>query len=172
MGVVIMITMKKKIVSGSLVVLAALSLAGCANNSATPANKASHPQAAKVAQSSSKKAINSSQAKVVSQSQSSVDQNAAVASTASVSTRASYAAQSNNANQQGTVVNKFIKASGVNGQGMQYMVSQPNEKGNYQVEVRDSNGDPNIAHLDGIYQFNPETNQVQTMNPVTGQYEK
>ncbi|EEW52830.1 hypothetical protein [Limosilactobacillus antri] len=161
-----MITMKKKIVSGSLVALVALGLAGCANNSAAPSSKVNHPQTAKVAQSSSKKA-SSSDAQAASQKA------AVSASSVSANTHTSYAAQPNsNVDQQGAVVNQFVKASGVNGQGMRYTVSQqPNSKGNYQVEVRDSNGDPNIAHLDGIYQFNPETNQVQTMNPVSGQYE-
>ncbi|MGM9891384.1 hypothetical protein [Limosilactobacillus sp.] len=172
-----MFTMKKKIVSGSLVALMALGLAGCANNASAPASKVnSHPQTSKVAQSSNKKAststsVSTSSTSTTASSQSS-SQNSAVANT-----KASYAAQTSNANTTNTarddqVVNQFIKASGVKeNSASQYVVSQTNTKGNYQVEVRDSQGDPNVSHLDGLYRFNPATNQVQEMNPVTGQFE-
>ena len=128
--------MKKKIISGSLVALMALGLAGCANNSAAPSSKVNHPQTTKLAQSSSKKAANSSSAKAASE-------------------------------------NRAVQPSGVdNARGTQYMISPANAQGEYQVEVRDSNGDPNISHLDGMYKFNPATNQVQKANRVTGEYEK
>lgn len=161
-----MFTMKKKIVSGSLVALMALGLAGCANNDAAPASKVrSHPQTTKVTQPSNKKASSTSKvATAKSNSQ---------ANAASATTKASYAAQTNSSNQQNErVVNQFIKASGVkDNSASQYMVSQTSNKGSYQVEVRDSQGDPNVSHLDGLYRFNPATNQVQQMNPVTGQFE-
>lgn len=160
-----MFTMKKKIISGSLVALMALGLAGCASNNAAPASKvSSHPQTTKVSQTSNKKASSSSiQAATESSS----------SSQASTKTQASYAAQSNNtSNQDEQVVNQFVKASGVKeSKDTQYIVSQTNNKDNYQVEVRDSQGDPNISHLDGLYHFNPATNEVQQMNPVTGQFE-
>lgn len=160
-----MFTMKKKIISGSLVALMALGLAGCANNSAAPASKvSSHPQTTKVSQPSSKKA-SSTNSQAASQS----------SSQASAKTQASYAAQSSSTNsnaQNDQVVNQFVKASGVKeNKNTQYMVSQTGNKDNYQVEVRDSQGDPNVSHLDGLYRFNPATNQVQQMNPVTGQFE-
>lgn len=166
MEVVIMFTMKKKIVSGSLVALMALGLAGCVNNDAAPASKvSSHPQTTKVTQPSNKKASSTSKvATAKSNSQ---------ANAASATTKASYAAQTNSSDQQNErVVNQFIKASGVkDNSASQYMVSQTSNKGSYQVEVRDSQGDPNVSHLDGLYRFNPATNQVQQMNPVTGQFE-
>ena len=173
-----MITMKKKIISGSLVALMALGLAGCANNSAAPSSKVNHPQTTKLAQSSSKKAANSSSAKAVSENravQPSVASATSNSQVASVNTKASYAGQANaytNA-PESDIVNQFIKASGVdNARGTQYMISPANAQGEYQVEVRDSNGDPNISHLDGMYKFNPATNQVQKANRVTGEYEK
>lgn len=160
-----MFTMKKKIISGSLVALMALGLAGCASNNAAPASKvSSHPQTTKVSQTSNKKASSSSvQAATESSS----------GSQASAKTQASYSAQSNStSNQDEQVVNQFVKASGVKeSKDAQYIVSQTNNKDNYQVEVRDSQGDPNISHLDGLYHFNPATNEVQQMNPVTGQFE-
>ena len=168
-----MITMKKKIISGSLVALVALGLAGCANNSAAPSSKVNHPQAAKVAQSSSKKAVSEDGA--VQSTTASVSSQSANTQTASVNTKASYAGQTNayNNDPDAAVVNQFIKASGVdNARGTQYMISQANSQGEYQVEVRDSNGDPNISHLDGLYKFNPATNQVQKANRITGEYEK
>ena len=173
-----MITMKKKIISGSLVALMALGLAGCANNSAAPSSKVNHPQTTKLAQSSSKKAANSSSAKAVSENravQPSVASATSNSQVASVNTKASYAGQANayTNDPESDIVNQFIKASGVdNARGTQYMISPANAQGEYQVEVRDSNGDPNISHLDGMYKYNPATNQVQKANRVTGEYEK
>lgn len=173
-----MITMKKKIISGSLVALMALGLAGCANNSAAPSSKVNHPQTTKLAQSSSKKAANSSSAKAVSENravQPSVASATSNSQVASVNTKASYAGQANayTNDPESDIVNQFIKASGVdNARGTQYMISPANAQGEYQVEVRDSNGDPNISHLDGMYKFNPATNQVQKASRVTGEYEK
>lgn len=173
-----MITMKKKIISGSLVALMALGLAGCANNSAAPSSKVNHPQTTKLAQSSSKKAANSSSAKAVSENravQPSVASATSNSQAASVNTKASYAGRANayTNDPESDIVNQFIKASGVdNARGTQYMISPANAQGEYQVEVRDSNGDPNISHLDGMYKFNPATNQVQKANRVTGEYEK
>ncbi len=173
-----MITMKKKIISGSLVALMALGLAGCANNSAAPSSKVNHPQTTKLAQSSSKKAANSSSAKAVNENRA-IQPSAASATSssqvASVNTKASYAGQANayTNDPESDIVNQFIKASGVdNARGTQYMISPANAQGEYQVEVRDSNGDPNISHLDGMYKFNPATNQVQKANRITGEYEK
>ncbi len=173
-----MITMKKKIISGSLVALMALGLAGCANNSAAPSSKVNHPQTTKLAQSSSKKAANSSSAKAVNENraiQPSVASATSSSQVASVNTKASYAGQANayTNDPESDIVNQFIKASGVdNARGTQYMISPANAQGEYQVEVRDSNGDPNISHLDGMYKFNPATNQVQKANRITGEYEK
>lgn len=176
-----MITMKKKIISGSLVALMALGLAGCANNSAAPSSKVNHPQTTKLAQSSSKKAANSSSAKAASENRAVQPSVASVSSqttnsqVASVNTKASYAGQADayTNDPESDIVNQFIKASGVdNARGTQYMISPANAQGEYQVEVRDSNGDPNISHLDGMYKFNPATNQVQKANRVTGEYEK
>ncbi|EGS35924.1 putative lipoprotein [Limosilactobacillus oris F0423] len=172
-----MITMKKKIISGSLVALMALGLAGCANNSAAPSSKVNHPQTTKLAQSSSKRSTNSSSAKAVNENSvvsASLQANSS-SQVASVNTKASYAGQANayNNDPESDIVNQFIKASGVdNARGTQYMISPANAQGEYQVEVRDSNGDPNISHLDGMYKFNPATNQVQKANRVTGEYEK
>lgn len=172
-----MITMKKKIISGSLVALMALGLAGCANNSAAPSSKVNHPQTTKLAQSSSKKSTNSSSAKAVNENSvvsASLQANSS-SQVASVNTKASYAGQADayTNDPESDIVNQFIKASGVdNARGTQYMISPANAQGEYQVEVRDSNGDPNISHLDGMYKFNPATNQVQKANRVTGEYEK
>ena len=177
-----MITMKKKIISGSLVALMALGLAGCANNSAAPSSKVNHPQTTKLAQSSSKKAANSSSAKAASENRAVQPSVASISSqttsnsqVASVNTKASYAGQADayTNDPESDIVNHFIKASGVdNVRGTQYMISPANAQGEYQVEVRDSNGDPNISHLDGMYKFNPATNQVQKANRITGEYEK
>lgn len=68
-----MFTMKKKIVSGSLVALMALGLAGCANsNSAAPASKASQPRAAKVTHTKANKQATNKAANVSSSSTSTV----------------------------------------------------------------------------------------------------
>ena len=70
-----------------------------------------------------------------------------------------------------SVLQKFFAASGVSqANGDSYLVT-PKEDGSYQVEIRNNGGDPQVASLVGMYQYNPTTNQVQKMNIVTGQYE-
>ena len=70
-----------------------------------------------------------------------------------------------------SVLQKFFAASGVSqANGDSYLVT-PKADGSYQVEIRNNSGDPQVASLVGMYQYNPTTNQVQKMNIVTGQYE-
>lgn len=163
-----MTKMTKKIFGGSLVALMALSLAGCAN-SAMPATKASHPQTTKVAQTPT---VNKTSHTTSAAASSANTQQ--LTSAATGQTKASYAAQqpANTNTQQEKVVSQFTQASGVKQQaGQQYMVSQPTANGNYQIEVRDSKGDQNVSHLDGLYRYNPQTNAVQQMNMMTGEFE-
>lgn len=99
------------------------------------------------------------------------------------STSVSYSANSNRSSQNQAastrtpsqndqqVLTSFVKTSGVQKDGNHYYVAPNKQNSNYQIEVRNNqSGDPNVAHLTGIYQYDPTTNQIQKMNPITGNY--
>ena len=164
-------TMTKKIFGGALVALMTLGLAGCAE-STTPATKTNHPQTAKVTQApSAKKASQETSAKANTETKQAASQASSQVTTSQTS--ASYTAQQSVTPRQAEqVTNQFTQTSGIKQhEGQTYTVTQPNAKEGYQIDVRDNNGDPNVSHLEGIYKFNPQTNTVQQMNPMTGEFE-
>lgn len=68
------------------------------------------------------------------------------------------------------VLNGFMAQSGIKAEvGNQYIVTNQGN-GQYQIEVRNSNGDANVSHLSGLYHYNTNTNQVSQMNVTTGQF--
>lgn len=72
--------------------------------------------------------------------------------------------------EEAGIINGLVQAAGLQQEnGDQYTVTK-GEDGYYQVDVRNSNGDPDVAHLKGIYQYNPTTNQYKTMDPTTGEF--
>lgn len=169
--------MTKKILGGALVALMTVGLAGCAE-STTPATKTNHLQTAKVTQApSAKKAGHATSVKANTETKQAASQPASQVTTNQTS--ASYTAQHNVTPQQNVtprqaeqVANQFTQVSGIKQQaGQTYTITQPNAKEGYQIDVRDNNGDPNVSHLEGIYKFNPQTNTVQQMNPMTGKFE-
>ncbi|MBC8744303.1 hypothetical protein H5W18_06740 [Lactobacillus sp. Marseille-P7033] len=188
-----MMKMTNKVLTSSLVILTAFGLAGCANSATAPATKTSTAatKVSKQANSStnSQKAIKSHSD--VSRVESSNDQNASTSSQTSNSTNmqnvssATYStatnlASKNQATSNSTpaqsdqqVLTSFVKSSGVQKDGNHYYVTPNKQNNNYQIEVRNNqSGDPNIAHLTGTYQYDPATNQIQEMNPITGNYDK
>lgn len=192
-GVIKMMKMTNKVLTSSLVILTAFGLAGCANSAAAPATKTSTAatKVSKQANSStnSQKAIKSHSD--VSRVESSNDQKASTSLQTSNSTNmqnassATYSAVANHSSQnQATssstpvqsdqqVLTSFVKSSGVQKDGNHYYVTPNKQNNNYQIEVRNNQGgDPNIAHLTGTYQYDPATNQIQEMNPITGNYDK
>ncbi len=65
-----------------------------------------------------------------------------------------------------------MKTSGIQQDGNHYYMTKNNQNNNYQIEVRNNQGgDPNVAHLTGTYQYDPATNQIHEMNPITGNYD-
>lgn len=188
-----MMKMTNKVLTSSLVILTAFGLAGCANSAAAPATKTSTAatKVSKQANSStnSQKAIKSHSD--VSSVESSNDQKASTSSQTSNSTNmqnassATYSAVANHSSQNQAassstpaqsdqqVLTSFVKSSGVQKDGNHYYVTPNKQNNNYQIEVRNNQGgDPNIAHLTGTYQYDPATNQIQEMNPITGNYDK
>ena len=160
-------TMTKKILGGALVALMTLGLAGCAE-STTPAAKTNHPQTAKVTQAPSvKKASHETSVKANTETKQASSQ------VTTNQTSASYTSQQSVTPRQAEqVTNQFTQTSGIKQHdGQTYTVTQPNAKEGYQIDVRDNNGDSNVSHLEGIYKFNPQTNTVQQMNPMTGEFE-
>ncbi|KRM25948.1 hypothetical protein [Limosilactobacillus panis] len=160
-------TMTKKILGGALVALMTLGLAGCAE-STTPAAKTNHPQTAKVTQAPSvKKASHETSVKANTETKQASSQ------VTTNQTSASYTGQQSVTPRQAEqVTNQFTQTSGIKQHdGQTYTVTQPNAKEGYQIDVRDNNGDSNVSHLEGIYKFNPQTNTVQQMNPMTGEFE-
>ncbi len=196
-GVMKMMKMTNKVLTSSLVILTAFGLAGCANSAAAPTTKTS-TAATKVSKQANKEVNSSTNSQKASKAHSDVssvassnDQKASTSSQTSNSTSiqsvssASYSAIANHSSQnQATtssapaqsdqqVLTSFVKSSGVQKDGNHYYVTPNKQNNNYQIEVRNNQGgDPNIAHLTGTYQYDPATNQIQEMNPITGNYDK
>ncbi|GEK29168.1 hypothetical protein [Furfurilactobacillus siliginis] len=50
---------------------------------------------------------------------------------------------------------------------MQYMVT-PNTDGNVQIDVRTQAPDPEVSNLVGVYTYNPSTQAITAVDPITG----
>lgn len=190
-GMGVMTMMNKKILTTTIALVAALGLAGCSTSATSTSQVSGHePQAAKVAKATShkasKKSTNSSNkneknseatnstatfesAKASSQGSSTASLKAAsAATTATSATKSSQATATTKNDEQ--VLNQFMAQSGVKAEeGNQYMVTNQGN-GQYQIEVRNSDGDQNISHLSGLYHYNTNTNHVSQMNVTTGQF--
>ena len=144
---------KSKVLTSTVMLMAVLGLAGCANaNTSAPSSSSSKASSAKVVKDSGSKKATGEKASMSS------------GQTSSSSVVTSPATDT-------SVLQKFFAASGVSqANGDSYLVT-PKADGSYQVEIRNNGGDPQVASLVGMYQYNPTTNQVQKMNIVTGQYE-
>lgn len=196
-----MMKMTNKVLTSSLVILAALGLAGCTNSAAAPTKTST--SATKVSQQTSKKAASSTSSekakeqtsaptsvqstfstntsstsansKVANSSEKSTNQTAKAPSSSITSSSSSQSATINStfsAQNDQQVLTSFVKTSGVQQDGNHYYMTKNNQNNNYQIEVRNNQGgDPNIAHLTGIYQYDPATNQIHEMNPITGNYD-
>ena len=216
-----MMKLQHKILTSSIILMAALGLTGCAtssNTSTTTGQETSSAKVTKSAKSVKKAASSSSQAQSSSVASSSSVQNenstvstpatsssetavskAAQTSTAPVTTTttvtqptnvntdkvaesSSVVSNNENANiesqvvaqhvdtEEAGIINGLVQAAGLQQEnGDQYTVTK-GEDGYYQVDVRNSNGDPDVAHLKGIYQYNPTTDQYKTMDPTTGEF--
>lgn len=216
-----MMKLQHKILTSSIILMAALGLTGCATSSSTSTTTGQETSSAKVTKSakSVKKAASSSsqaQSSSVASSSSAQNENSTVSTpaTSSSETAVSKAAQTStapvtttttvtqptnvnadkvaesssvvnnneNANiesqvvaqhvdtEEAGIINGLVQVAGLQQEnGDQYTVTK-GEDGYYQVDVRNSNGDPDVAHLKGIYQYNPTTNQYKTMDPTTGEF--
>lgn len=168
--------MTNKVLTSSLVILTALGLAGCANSAAAPTTKTTNTNNTKVVKQDTSKAVNKTSEKAVSPkvTANSVSSNKVMTNSSSkVSSTSQAASQSSNTpNNDQQVLNSFVKTSGVQKDGNHYYVSKNKNNSNYQIEVRNNEGgDPNVAHLTGTYQYDPSTNQIHQMNPITGNYD-
>lgn len=213
--------LQHKILTSSIILMAALGLTGCATSSNTSTTTGQETSSAKVTKSakSVKKAASSSsqaQSSSVASSSSAQNENSTVStpatsssetavskapqtSTAPVTTTTTVTQPTNvnadkvaesssvvnnneNANiesqvvaqhvdtEEAGIINGLVQVAGLQQEnGDQYTVTK-GEDGYYQVDVRNSNGDPDVAHLKGIYQYNPTTNQYKTMDPTTGEF--
>ena len=174
---------KNKVLTSSIVMLMAIGLAGCTNSAAAPTTNKSQAVNAKVTKkvasnhNTQKQVSSNNSSNISSTSNSSINQtnsfqNTATSSSATssvVTPRADSTGSSDKQNQQ--VLASFVNQSNVQKDGNQYLVT-PQSQDKYQIEVRNNQGgDPNVAHLTGTYQYDPTTQQIQTMNPVTGEFE-
>ena len=198
-----MMKMTNKVLASSLVILAALGLAGCTNSAAAPTKTST--SATKVSQQTSKKAASSTSSEKAkdqaststptnvqstsSTNTSSTSANSKVANSSEKSTNQTVTApsssitsssriQSETTNSKSTaqtdqkVLTRIFNKSGVQQDGNHYYMTKNNQNNNYQIEVRNNQGgDPNVAHLTGTYQYDPATNQIHEMNPITGNYD-
>lgn len=216
-----MMKLQHKILTSSIILMAALGLTGCAtssNTSTTTDQEASSAKVTKNAKSVKKAASSSSQAQSSSVASSSSVQNenstvstpatsssetavskAAQTSTAPVTTTTTVTQPTNvnidkvaesssvvnnneNANvesqvvaqhvdtEEAGIINGLVQAAGLQQENGDQCTVTKGEDDYYQVDVRNSNGDPDVVHLKGIYQYNPTTNQYKTMDPTTGEF--
>lgn len=171
-----MTKMTSKVLASSLVILTTLGLAGYTSSAATPATKSTTAKAKVVKSSPANTNSKTEKAAVKSQTvkdtnSTSNDQLTTAASqktTQESQNTSQVSSATTNSDQQ--VLTSFAKTSGVQQDGNHYYVAKGNDN-NYQIEVRNSEGgDPNIAHLTGTYQYDPTTNQLHELNPITGDY--
>lgn len=190
--------MKKNYLLGMTTLLVTLGLAGCTNNKSASSTTINEPTSAKVTHHAAKteKAGHAeaatNQAQVASAQSASVRAKAtsdyqvpvvkAPAAQTSAKTASAVTTPTTKANNSQTaakdlpanpaVLQQFLAASGVKEQaGNAYAITKQAD-GSYQVEVRHTgaNQDQNVANLTGLYHYNPSTNQVQQMDPVSGEF--
>lgn len=191
-GVMIM-RMKKNYLIGAATLLVAFGLGGCTNSKSASAPTVNQPTSAKVTHHATKAHPDRSaaavtavtttaptkraQARAIQAEQVPVTQTATSAkatsnaSSAPTAQTASHPAPALAADP--AVLQSFLAASGVKDQtGNAYALAKQSD-GTYQVEVRHTGADqdPNVANLTGLYQYNPQTNQVETLDPVTGNFQ-
>ncbi|WP_295729741.1 hypothetical protein [uncultured Limosilactobacillus sp.] len=178
---------QQKVLTGTVLLMAAFLLGGCASTSTTSTTHKS--TSAKVVKRANKSAKNDSKNESLKDNESVVAMpSSSSSSQASFTTSAPQVSRSNAATSSATnyqksapttsrssdtdVLNSFIAASGLQQQtGNSYLV-QNQGNGQYQVEVRHTgkDQDQNVANLTGLYNYNTHNQQVQKMDPVTGQF--
>lgn len=82
------------------------------------------------------------------------------ASTTPVKATVTAASQSNPAVATPNVYQDFVDHSGVKVAPQDQLIAAKNDDGTIQVDVRNNDGDPNVAHLVGTYTYDPATQQV------------
>lgn len=182
---------QQKVLTGTVLLMAAVLLGGCASTSTTSttthkatsakvvkkANKSSNKEAKNATSSSSESFVAVPASSSSSSTQSSVASSAPQANVTRQATPASAAANYQKSAPATTkrsdtdVLNSFIAASGLQQAGNSYLV-QDQGNGQYRVEVRNTgkDQDQNVANLTGLYNYNINNNQIQKMDPVTGQF--
>ncbi|MCZ3747465.1 hypothetical protein L2520_08740 [Limosilactobacillus vaginalis] len=180
----------KKIFSSFAVAILALSLAGCTTiNNTTSTNK-------KPEQSTSSKVVKNSHSQKFatssndSQKENSVlnsnetnyiaNDNSQVKSVTQPSNNnenaSSYTQNQNSINKSETdtiknnVLSNFLKANNMQPQSTENYVVTDLGSNNYQIEIRSNNNDNSVSHLNGLYKYNNQTNQIQQFNSINGDW--
>lgn len=164
MGVRTMKTTKKTLTS-MMVLALTLGIAGCATASqavTTSNNSVKTASVASSSNSSSTKQTSTSQASSASQSSAATSASSEGTAPATSSSAASSTSSSSvaNSNVSSDVYNSFVKDSGMSLNKDQSLIATQKSDGTYQVDVRSTDGDPNIAHLNGTYTYNQSTGSV------------
>lgn len=183
----IMKNVQNKVLTGTVLLMSAFLLGGCATSSttSTTSRKATSAKVVKKNHKDAKKNVSNANkdSQATTMAVASVSNSAsAVSSTKRANVASSQVTQaSRNNNTKKSVVTKkadtdvldsFLVASGVQRHdGDQYFV-QSKGNGQYQVEIRNTgkDQDQNVANLTGLYNYNANNNHVQKMDPVTGQF--
>lgn len=153
----------KKTLTSLFVLALTIGLAGCATTNQAVTSHDSNVKTSSVVSSSTKE---KTAKQASSQSQASSMSSTTSQSTTATSVNSSSATADNNSssvansNVSSDVYNSFVKDSGVSLNQDQSLVAVQNSDGTYQVDVRSTDGDPNIAHLNGTYTYNPSTGSV------------
>lgn len=83
---------------------------------------------------------------------------------ASVKAPAPSVSQSAPATATANVYQDFVDHSGVKVMPQDQLIAAKNDDGTIQVDVRNNDGDPNVAHLVGTYTYDSTTQQVTNQN--------
>lgn len=152
----------KKTITSLLVLALTIGLAGCATTNQAVTSHDSNVKTSSVISSSTKAktAKQASSQSQVSSTSSTTSQSTTATSVNSLATVNNDSSSVANSNVSSDVYNSFVKDSGVSLNQDQSLVAVQNSDGTYQVDVRSTDGDPNIAHLNGTYTYNPSTGSV------------
>ena len=183
---------QQKVLTGTVLLMSAFLLGGCVSTSTTSpsSHKTTSAKVVKKSNKTSEKSAkqssanknfafvatpatnNSSSNSTVTTTRSSVSQPASTTPSYAVANHQKSPSTATPNRSDADVLNSFIAASGLQQREGNYYFVQSQGNGQYRVEVRNTgkDQDQNVANLTGLYNYNANNNQVQKMDPITGQF--
>ena len=165
---------QQKVMTGTVLLMSAFLLGGCASTSttSTSSHKTTSAKVVKKSNKTSEKSAKQNSNSTVTAASSSVSQQASTTSSSAVANHQRSSSTATPNRSDADVLNSFIAASGLQQREGNHYFVQSQGNGQYRVEVRNTgkNQDQNVANLTGLYNYNANNNQVQKMDPITGQF--